>query len=121
VRAFAVACILFAACGNKSPAAHPADPVGKKAPDTANEGSGSAAPTPPPEQKVGVALQVEPPEANVTIDDLVVGRAMDLDAVFALAPGLHTLVITQPGYKTYRMEFSVTDKTETFSIHLDKK
>jgi hypothetical protein len=111
--------MLIAACGSKTPATHPTEPTGDKtAPD--NAGSGSAA-SATPETKVGVALQVEPAEANVTIDDLVVGRAMDLDAVFALAPGLHTLVITHPGYKTYRMEFSVTDKTETFSIHLDAK
>jgi hypothetical protein len=55
------------------------------------------------------------------LDELVVGKASQLDPVFALAPGLHTLVIKHPGYKTYRMEFSVTDKTETFTIHLEPK
>lgn len=120
MRALALA-LLIAACGNKTAATHPTDLTGDKPPDTSKTGSGSAAPEATPEQKIGVALQVEPAEANVTIDDLVVGRARDLDPVFALAPGLHTLVITHPGYKTYRMEFSVTDKTETFSIHLDSK
>lgn len=119
MRAVALALIVVAACGGKTPPTHPTD----TATDATSEGSGSAsAPAPTtPEAKVGVALQVEPAEANVTIDDLVVGTASQLDPVFALAPGLHTLVITHPGYKTYRMEFSVTDKTESFTIHLDPK
>jgi hypothetical protein len=119
VRAAALALIVMTACGSKTPPTRPTEtpPI-----DATTEGSGSgSAAAATPEAKVGVALQVEPAEANVTIDDLVVGTASQLDPVFALAPGLHTLVITHPGYKTYRMEFSVTDKTESFTIHLDPK
>jgi hypothetical protein len=118
VRAAALALIVVAACGGKTPAARPTE---KPTTDATGESSGSSAPAPTPEAKIGVALQVAPAEANVTIDDLLVGTASQLDPVFALAPGLHTLVITHPGYKTYRMEFSVTDKTESFTIHLDPK
>ena len=120
VRARLLVCVVVAACGTKSSPSHPSDPVEKQTAGSAaplQTGSASA-PTP---EKVGVALQVEPVDANVMIDDLVVGRAKDLDPVFALGPGLHTLVITHPKFKTYRMEFSVTDKTETFTIHLDPK
>ena len=118
MRLVALAFVL-AACGSKTPPTSPAD----KKTDTPAEGSaaGSATAAPPTPEKVGVALQVEPAEASVMIDDLVVGQASQLDPVFALAPGLHTLVITLKGYKTYRMEFSVTDKTESFTIHLDPK
>ncbi|HUS27534.1 MAG TPA: PEGA domain-containing protein [Kofleriaceae bacterium] len=119
MRSLLVACLLAAACGNKPAPTRPVDESKTADAGVASSGSGSAAG--PAEEKIGVALQVDPTEANVTIDDLVVGRASDLDPVFALAPGLHTLVITHPGYKTYRMEFSVTDKTESFTIHLDKK
>ena len=110
--------ILVSACGGKTP---PSRPTEAPTADAPSEGSGSGSAPAPAAEKVGVALQVEPAEANVTIDDLVVGTASQLDPVFALAPGLHTLVITHPGYKTYRMEFSVTDKTESFTIHLDPK
>ena len=69
---------------------------------------------------VGAALDVTPRDATVTIDDIVMGRANELDPVVALAPGLHTLVIAQPGYKSYRAEFSVTDKVEKFVVKLEK-
>jgi hypothetical protein len=118
VRARFLAYVLVAACGSKSPPSRPTDSVDKPPPATGSaDGAGSAA-TP---EKIGVALQVDPDEAEVMIDELVVGKASQLDPVFALAPGLHTLVIKHPGYKTYRMEFSVTDKTETFTIHLEPK
>ena len=68
---------------------------------------------------VGIALDVTPREATVTIDDVVMGRANQLDPVVALAPGLHTLVVEQPGHKAYRAEFSVTDKVEKFTVVLE--
>ncbi len=68
---------------------------------------------------VGVALDVEPNEATVTVDDVVLGKVSELDPVIALAPGLHTLVLAHPGFKSYRVEFSVTDKVEKFVVKLD--
>ena len=120
MRARLLACLLVAACGSKSAPKGPTEPVEKPPQETGSAGGAGSANTAAPE-KIGVALQVDPAEAEVMIDDLVVGKASQLDPVFALAPGLHTLVITHAGYKTYRMEFSVTDKTETFTIHLEKK
>jgi hypothetical protein len=69
---------------------------------------------------IGAALDVTPRDATVTIDDIVMGRANELDPVVALAPGLHTLVIAQPGFKSYRAEFSVTDKVEKFVVKLER-
>lgn len=68
---------------------------------------------------VGVALEVVPDTATVTIDDVMMGKVVELDPVVALAPGLHTLVIAQAGFKSYRVEFSVTDKVEKFVVKLD--
>lgn len=68
---------------------------------------------------VGVALSVTPRDATVTIDEIVMGRANQLDPVVALAPGLHTLVVEHPGHKAYRAEFSVTDKVEKFTVVLE--
>jgi hypothetical protein len=70
---------------------------------------------------VGIALDVTPREATVTIDDIAMGRANQLDPVVALAPGLHTLVVEHAGHKAYRAEFSVTDKVETFKVVLEGK
>ena len=68
---------------------------------------------------VGVAFNFTPADATVTIDDVVMGRANQLDPVVALAPGIHTLVVEQPGHKSYRAEFSVTDKVEKFTVVLE--
>lgn len=68
---------------------------------------------------VGIALDIEPADAQVTIDDIVMGHANELDPVVSLAPGLHTLVVEQAGFKSYRAEFSVTDKVEKFTVRLE--
>ena len=80
-------------------------------------GSGSAAEL----TGVGIALDVQPRDANVTLDEIVMGRADQLDPVVSLAPGLHTLVVEKPGFKSYRAEFSVTDKVEKFTVRLETK
>lgn len=68
---------------------------------------------------VGIALDIQPTEAKVTIDDIVMGSANELDPVVSLAPGLHTLVVEHAGFKSYRAEFSVTDKVEKFTVRLE--
>jgi hypothetical protein len=67
----------------------------------------------------GVQLHVSPPEAEVTIDDQVLGPASTLPAVIPLAPGLHALVVSHPGHRTYRVEFTVADAAETFTVSLE--
>ncbi|MBS1124327.1 MAG: hypothetical protein H6Q90_6555 [Deltaproteobacteria bacterium] len=68
---------------------------------------------------VGVELIVSPPEAQVFIDDVLYGEASMLDAVISLEPGLHQLVIRHDGYKPYRVELAVSDKTETVAVSLE--
>lgn len=68
---------------------------------------------------VGIALDVQPKDARITIDDIVMGLANELDPVVSLAPGLHTLVVEQAGFKSYRAEFAVTDKVEKFTVRLE--
>lgn len=101
--------LLLIACGG-SKAPPPAKPPAA--------GSGSDASS---DVSVGLALIVTPSDAIVELDDIRMGAAANLDPVFALAPGLHTLVITREGYKPYRIEFSVTDKVERFDIKLERK
>lgn len=68
---------------------------------------------------VGAALDVTPRDAAVTIDGVMMGKASELDPVVALAPGLHTLVVSLHGFKSYRAEFAVTDKVEKFVVKLE--
>lgn len=67
----------------------------------------------------GVALTVTPPEAQVFIDDVLYGEAAMLDAVIALPPGLHQLVVRLDGYKPYRVELTVSDTTEDIAVRLE--
>lgn len=67
----------------------------------------------------GVALTVSPPEAEVFIDDVLYGEAAMLDAVIALPPGLHQLVVRHDGYKPYRVELTVSDATESIAVRLE--
>ena len=69
--------------------------------------------------KIGVALAVTPPDADVLIDGVSYGTASGLGAVVELKPGLYTLMVTREGYASYRAEFSVEDKTETFVVRLE--
>jgi hypothetical protein len=79
---------------------------------------------PPPDAgavKIGVALAVTPPDAEVWIDGVSRGKASDLGPVIELKPGLYTLVVARAGFSSFRVEFTVGDKTESFAIHLDQK
>ncbi len=48
------------------------------------------------------------PEAEVVVDDIVVGES-PLPASLALAPGNHTLEVRRPGYKTVRQTMTLGD------------
>lgn len=67
---------------------------------------------------VGVELEVLPAGALVSIDETDRGPAATLARVIALEPGLHRLIVTFDGYKPYRAEFMVSNKTEHFTVHL---
>jgi hypothetical protein len=107
--AVAIACAVLA-CGHPAPTPQPAPPSRTQASPDA----------PPAPTKVGVGLSVTPPDAEVLIDGVSYGKASRLDAVVELKPGLHTLMVTHEGYASYRAEFSVEDKTETFVVRLEQ-
>jgi PEGA domain len=70
--------------------------------------------------KIGVALTVTPPDAEVLIDGVSYGKASELGAVIELKPGLYTLQVAREGYRSYRVEFSVGEKTESFVVRLEQ-
>ena len=82
----------------------------------------SPQPSPTPDlhhtAKVGMSITVSPADAEVIIDGVSRGKASELEPVVELTPGLHTLVIAHAGYAPYRVEFSVSDKTESFVVRL---
>lgn len=116
-RAFVL--VLAVACGGKG--GGPSTPTTSTTDDATPTGTGSQTGSSSAGELtgVGVALDVTPPDATVTIDDVMMGKVFELDPVIALAPGLHTLVIARATFKTYRVEFSVTDKVEKFVVRLD--
>ena len=108
MRAIAIAW-LVAACGHSSPPP-------KAVPPPPAPVDAAAAPV---AAKVGVALDVTPADAEVLINGVSHGEAGKLAPVIELKPGLYTLVIEHAGYTSYRVEFSVADKVESFSVHLE--
>lgn len=99
----AILIAVLAACGSDQKPHMPAPP-----------GDG-----PPPSRPViGVELDVSPAQALVSIDEIDRGSATALAKVIALEPGLHRLIVTFDGYKPYRAEFMVSNKTEHFTVHL---
>jgi hypothetical protein len=107
--AAAVAWTLIA-CEHSAPPPKPAAPVQA----TTKPGASEPAPT-----KIGVALAVTPSDAEVSIDGVSYGKVSELGSVVELKPGLYTLTVSRDGYASYRAEFSVEDKTETFVVRLE--
>lgn len=103
--------VLVVACGGR---AEPVAPVRAPAPPPSVRPDAPAAP-----EVIGVALAVTPPAAHVMIDDVDRGAASELPAVVPLEPGLHSIVITHEGYKPFRVEFAVSNKTERITVRLD--
>lgn len=107
--------IALVACGGGHPAARPIT--------STIERDASPPPPPPPQPAplvIGIALVVTPTDAEVSIDDVARGPAHTLAKPIELEPGLHQLIVTRDGYKPYRAEFTVSDKTEKFTIHLER-
>jgi len=102
---------LIAACGGHAPPRQPPAPANPApvAPAVVEE-----------HVTVGVALAVTPSDAEIELDEVPYGPASKLPPIVALEPGVHQLVITREGYKPYRVEFAVSDKTESFTIRLQR-
>lgn len=110
----ALACVLLMACGGKvvAPAAR------ETTPPTPIAGGTKPAPA-ATSTTIGLALTVTPADAEVLIDGVPYGKASGLDSTVELSPGLYTLTVEKAGYVSYRVEFSVGDKTEAFVVQLD--
>ena len=112
----AIAASLLLSCGGQ-PTTRPVSPSPVD-PAPAISPQPSPASDRPHNGKLGVSLTVSPADAEVVIDGVSRGKASDLEPVVELTPGLHTLVIAHAGYAPYRVEFSVSDKAESFVVRL---
>ncbi len=101
-----------------SPPNRPEDEETRKerGPD-ALEGTASQFGGPPRRLNQGfVIIDAVPPDAQVFLDDRLVGSAQQLVArAFSVLPGRHALEIVAPGFKPYRAEFPVSPR---FPRHL---
>lgn len=114
MRALLMSCAFaIASCGS-----HPRDPAGPASPAPAAKSAPTDTAVPDGPVIVGVALRVTPADAMVSIDDKDGAMASELPSVVPLAPGIHQLVITRDDYTPYRVEFTVSDKTERFTVEL---
>jgi PEGA domain-containing protein len=104
---------LLLACGHTTTPAPTPIPDTKATPPPATPDAAVAT------AKIGVALTVTPPDADVTIGDVSYGKASELAPVVELKPGLYTLVVQRAGFSPYRAEFTVADKVESFVVRLD--
>lgn len=67
----------------------------------------------------GVTLKVDPADATIVVDGQEVGSAAGLPGGFvALAPGIHQIAISKPGYETWRAEVMVHEEPEAITIQL---
>ncbi len=108
-----IAWVFCVACGSSPPPPSPPSPPVPVAPVPPEPPRDAAA------AKIGVALTVTPDDAEVSIDGVSRGKAAGLDPIIDLKPGLYTLLVARPGYAAYRVEFTVSDKTESFVIRLE--
>jgi hypothetical protein len=111
----ALAVVALAACGGRPTATHVRPPGADGG--SAQQSTADVVAAPP---IIGVALVVTPPEASVAIDDVERGPASKLAGAIALEPGLHWMIVQLDGYEPYRAEFTVSDKTERFTVRLKR-
>lgn len=68
----------------------------------------------------GLRFDVQPPDADITIDDKSYGAAGDLGHV-PLPPGIYRVSIRAKGHTTWRAEVSVGDSTEVLKVALSPR
>jgi len=64
-----------------------------------------------------LTLDIEPTDAEVEVDGSPRGKASEL-AALDLAPGLHQIVITKPGFEIWRGEVALEKQIETIQVRL---
>jgi hypothetical protein len=70
----------------------------------------------------GVSLNVEPQDAFISIDGRSLGTLAEMggpNGFVKLEPGLHQIVVRKPGFRTWRAEVTVRDKSERIHIVLE--
>jgi hypothetical protein len=73
--------------------------------ESSDEESSALQPPTPPEvpanpKQLSVRIQVDPPEASVWLDSVLLGQARDLDGHFLTTPGRHELVVMRTGFES---------------------
>ncbi len=72
----------------------------------------------------GLRIDVDPPDAELTIDGQVLGAASGVSlqsGVLKLEPGVHQLSLKAKGYQTWRGEVSLGSDVEPLKVSLVKK
>lgn len=92
----------------------------KPRPEQAVTPASAVTEAPPAEGKPGLRFRVEPPDAEVIIDEQSYGPAAQLTDI-ALAPGIYRVAVKAPGHTTWRMEVAVGSRMETLQIVLPRR
>jgi hypothetical protein len=83
-----------------------------------------AAPAPaaaaPEDTRPRLSLDVDPSDAEVLIDDQVVGTGASVSSL-PLDPGLHRIVVRKPGYEPWRAEVTLDEGTESLEVTLEEE
>lgn len=72
----------------------------------------------PPDTRPRLTLDVEPADAEILVDDEVVGTAGSLSSL-PLDPGTHRIVVRKPGYDTWRAEVILENGDESLRVQLE--
>lgn len=79
---------------------------------------------PPPKELSGFRLDVDPSDAELTVDGQVMGpvNAVPLtDGVLSLEPGVHQMSLKRKGYQTWRAEVALGNQVEALKVNLVKR
>jgi hypothetical protein len=78
----------------------------------------------PPPEVTGIRLEIEPTDAELTVDGQNMGPLTEVplttDGVLKLPPGLHQLVLKKKGFQTWRGEVSLGNTVEPLKVSLVK-
>jgi len=79
---------------------------------------------PQPKPVTGIRIEVDPPDAELTVDGQVLGpvTGVSLEAgVLKLEPGIHQMSLKAKGYQTWRGEVALGNDVEPLKVSLVRK
>jgi hypothetical protein len=82
------------------------------------------APRAPDAAVTGLRFNVDPPDAQISIDGAprgAVGELADRQGLLPLAPGIYQVSLKAPGFVTWRAEVALGATVETLKVSLVKK